>query len=182
MKGRKVWTEQEEDRIRFLWGDGWSARMIADKMEGVSRSAVLGKLHRMGLTGMGERRTTLRCASVRRVRTPAEWPAWWLRRKDEAPVESQPSATAIKPVAPPVELPECTLLLSDVPDNGCRYPGAEAGGRHLFCGRDKIPGSSYCQAHHGVCQTARQFVPRRGRRVDEDKLLRARRVMFEGVE
>ncbi|HAC01671.1 MAG TPA: GcrA cell cycle regulator, partial [Brevundimonas sp.] len=46
-----VWTEDRIARLKTLWPLGWSAQRIADALgEDVTRSAVLGKVHRMKLS------------------------------------------------------------------------------------------------------------------------------------
>ncbi|MGI9461907.1 MAG: GcrA family cell cycle regulator [Alphaproteobacteria bacterium] len=44
------WTNEKESELRSLWQKGYSARQIADMMGGVSRNAVIGKAHRLGLS------------------------------------------------------------------------------------------------------------------------------------
>jgi GcrA cell cycle regulator len=45
------WTEQRIDMLRKLWGQGQTASQIATLLGGVTRNAVIGKAHRLGLTG-----------------------------------------------------------------------------------------------------------------------------------
>ena len=46
-----VWTEDRIKRLRSLWREGRTAESISrDLGAGISRSAVLGKLHRLGLS------------------------------------------------------------------------------------------------------------------------------------
>jgi len=43
------WTEERISRLKTLWGQGMTASQIADELGGVSRNAVIGKAHRLGL-------------------------------------------------------------------------------------------------------------------------------------
>ena len=43
------WTEERIERLRKMWHDGATASQIADELGGVSRNAVIGKAHRLGL-------------------------------------------------------------------------------------------------------------------------------------
>jgi GcrA cell cycle regulator len=43
------WTDERIDRLRELWSQGITASQIADELGGVSRNAVIGKAHRLGL-------------------------------------------------------------------------------------------------------------------------------------
>ena len=46
------WDELRVDLLKRLWLSGQTARTIADKLgKGVTRNAVIGKAHRLGLTG-----------------------------------------------------------------------------------------------------------------------------------
>ncbi|MGH6659052.1 MAG: GcrA family cell cycle regulator, partial [Sphingomicrobium sp.] len=43
------WTEERIERLKKLWADGSTASQIAEELGGVSRNAVIGKAHRLGL-------------------------------------------------------------------------------------------------------------------------------------
>jgi GcrA cell cycle regulator len=43
------WTEERIERLKAMWHEGATASEIADKLGGVSRNAVIGKAHRLGL-------------------------------------------------------------------------------------------------------------------------------------
>jgi len=43
------WTDERIDRLKALWSNGMTASQIADDLGGVSRNAVIGKAHRLGL-------------------------------------------------------------------------------------------------------------------------------------
>lgn len=46
------WTDERVERLSTLWLEGRSASQIATELgEGVSRNAVIGKVHRLGLSG-----------------------------------------------------------------------------------------------------------------------------------
>ncbi|WP_114392007.1 GcrA family cell cycle regulator [Oleisolibacter albus] len=45
------WTDERVEKLRQLWGQGMSASEIADLLGGVTRNAVIGKAHRLGLSG-----------------------------------------------------------------------------------------------------------------------------------
>lgn len=60
--GTEPWTEERVKRLRELWRDGRSATEIANELGGVSRNAVIGKIHR--LEGKGRRRNGVRLPIV----------------------------------------------------------------------------------------------------------------------
>jgi GcrA cell cycle regulator len=44
-----AWTEERIDRLKKMWTQGATASEIAEKLGGISRNAVIGKAHRLGL-------------------------------------------------------------------------------------------------------------------------------------
>ena len=43
------WTDERIDRLKAMWNEGKTASQIAEELGGVSRNAVIGKAHRLGL-------------------------------------------------------------------------------------------------------------------------------------
>src|ERR1700750_2177262 len=43
------WTDERIERLKKMWAQGATASQIADELGGVSRNAVIGKAHRLGL-------------------------------------------------------------------------------------------------------------------------------------
>ena len=43
------WTEERIERLKSMWTEGATASQIAEELGGVSRNAVIGKAHRLGL-------------------------------------------------------------------------------------------------------------------------------------
>ena len=57
------WTDERVELLKKLWNQGLSASQIAAELGGgVTRNAVIGKVHRLGLSG----RAKTRCAAGRR--------------------------------------------------------------------------------------------------------------------
>ncbi|MFB1026330.1 MAG: GcrA family cell cycle regulator, partial [Octadecabacter sp.] len=44
------WTDDRVDVLKKMWGEGQSASQIAKELGGVTRNAVIGKVHRLGLS------------------------------------------------------------------------------------------------------------------------------------
>jgi GcrA cell cycle regulator len=44
------WTDERVDLLKKMWGEGQSASQIAKELGGVTRNAVIGKVHRLGLS------------------------------------------------------------------------------------------------------------------------------------
>src|SRR6056297_427422 len=49
-KPRMSWSDERVDLLKRLWGEGQSASQIAKELGGVTRNAVIGKVHRLGLS------------------------------------------------------------------------------------------------------------------------------------
>ena len=45
------WTDERVTVLKKLWAEGHSASQIAKQLGGVTRNAVIGKVHRLGLSG-----------------------------------------------------------------------------------------------------------------------------------
>src|SRR5438874_4887521 len=45
------WTDERVELLKKLWADGLSASQIAAELGGITRNAVIGKVHRLGLAG-----------------------------------------------------------------------------------------------------------------------------------
>ena len=144
------WTDARVAKLTELWTGGHSATAIAAKLGQVTRNAVIGKVHRLGLTGRASRVHQGRRApaSVFPARTVGQ-----KRRRNRAqvrtarpPRSSQVRKNAHPELGPaPVQLVTVETLAAD----SCRWPEGDPklSGFH-FCGRIKHPGSvPYC-AHH----------------------------------
>ncbi|SNR54865.1 GcrA family cell cycle regulator [Puniceibacterium sediminis] len=44
------WTDERVEQLKKMWGEGQSASQIAKELGGVTRNAVIGKVHRLGLS------------------------------------------------------------------------------------------------------------------------------------
>ncbi len=85
-----AWTDERIDRLKTLWGQGMTASQIAEALGGVSRNAVIGKAHRLGLEA--------RPSPVRSGEVPAVAPA---ESRGEGPEEAPPFVTAPDPTPEP---------------------------------------------------------------------------------
>ena len=45
-----AWTDERVELLKKYWSEGLSASQIASKLGGVTRNAVIGKVHRLGLS------------------------------------------------------------------------------------------------------------------------------------
>src|ERR1043165_6574356 len=52
------WTDERVELLKKLWSDGLSASQIAAELGGITRNAVIGKVHRLGLSGRAKSAST----------------------------------------------------------------------------------------------------------------------------
>jgi len=146
------WTMERVDCLKALWADGLSASQIAGELGGVSRSAVIGKVHRLGLEGRSRGVNPVRHAN-RQERAPAV-PG---RRPGRPPrLRGQTAALAIATQAAPAPVPQFDNVipfgqrrtLLELTDETCRWPiGDPQREGFFFCGGAPLAGVPYC-AHH----------------------------------
>lgn len=138
-----AWTDERVEKLRELWDKGLSASQIAKELaEGVTRNAVIGKAHRMGLAS---RPSPVKSDPAKRAAAAAKKKA---APKQES-VKSAPSTGKV------------TIL--DLTESMCKWPIGHPGesGFH-FCGKPSQPAFPYCANH---CVEAYQVQqPRRTRR------------------
>ncbi|CAD7043062.1 GcrA cell cycle regulator [Pseudorhizobium halotolerans] len=154
------WTDERVEKLKRLWAEGLSASQIAAQLGGVSRNAVIGKVHRLNLPGRakaggstGANRSAKRPAPAR----PANYPA----RVATRPVARTIGATALKDDVE-VALPEMSyvpsnnvvvpisrkLALTDLTERTCKWPmGDPLKDDFHFCGVDASEASPYCGYH-----------------------------------
>ncbi|HEY8617268.1 GcrA family cell cycle regulator [Phenylobacterium sp.] len=142
------WTDERVELLKKLWQDGLSASQIAKQLGGVTRNAVIGKVHRLGLSG--------RAAPSKPARTvfKAPRPARPVTAAPSAPrriAEPLPVAAAVQPT--PVryieEAPGTATVLT-LGAHMCKWPiGDPALDNFTFCGRRSSEGP-YCHEHSAV--------------------------------
>jgi len=154
-----MWTDERVATVKRLWADGLSASQIAQRIGGVSRNAVIGKVHRMGLPP--------RCSNKKG--RPARQPRP-RKRKQFAPVSrltgfrsAENSQVARKPDGPPLEivgLPPprndvAQVTMEGLKDHHCRWPvGDPRKPGFGYCGCDKMQGGPYCAEHAAIAFVA----------------------------
>jgi GcrA cell cycle regulator len=134
-----AWTDARIALMREYWDAGLTASQIAKKLGGVSRSAVLGKVRRLGFPARVPRR---RADIDQRPKTrAARRRAANRERLAVSPAAAAPFADADVPLAQRRTFDQLT------PD-ACRWPIGEVGAADFaFCGGASVAGKSYCARH-----------------------------------
>ena len=92
------WTEERIERLKKMWHDGATASQIADELGGVSRNAVIGKAHRLGLE---QRPSPVKPGEEKEAKKPAAAPP----AAAGAPAKAAAPAKAEAPEAAPAPAP-----------------------------------------------------------------------------
>ena len=142
------WTEDRVGALKKLWLEGQSASQIAKQLGGgVTRNAVIGKVHRLGLSGRAApsqpARATFRPSRPRPAQ-PTQAPS--APRRIEA-VQPRPAAPAVP--APMPDLPGTATVMT-LGAHMCKWPiGDPSSTEFSFCGRRASEGV-YCVEHARV--------------------------------
>lgn len=156
------WTDERIELLKKLWADGLSASQIAAELGGVTRNAVIGKVHRLGLSG----RVKSAGSSTPRPRKPI------IRQTTSAPrAPSSQNAggfavrgnVALKPVimaemgvvAVAEQLIEDVVVpmsrrvsIMELREGVCKWPlGDPMAADFVYCGADCTVGTVYCSCH-----------------------------------
>ena len=151
-----LWDQDRTEQCVKLWNDGYSASQVAAELGNVSRNAVIGKLHRLGLAHSRPRSTkhaTVRPKRKRPERSPKPVHDWLtVAGEGKAYVSKRSEPTPLPPEPPK---PSKLFKLVDLEDNQCRFPFGDPKSKDFgFCGCVKSPGSSYCPGHQRLASTA----------------------------
>jgi GcrA cell cycle regulator len=143
------WTDERVELLKKLWSEGLSASQIAAELGGITRNAVIGKVHRLGLSG----RTKSTSSAAPRPRKP--------RSNNQMMRVSRPAIRGNTALAYEFEAePEPELLeipleqrksLLQLNERTCRWPVGDPGATDFFfCGGDAAGEQPYCTYHSRV--------------------------------
>lgn len=142
------WTDERVELLKKLWADGLSASQIAGELGGVTRNAVISKVHRLGLSGRAKSPASPRPRKARghpnmlRVSRPAMRGNTALSHAYEYDVEPEPEM--LDNVIPVGQ--RCSLL--ELKNETCRWPIGDPGTTDFFfCGGTAVLGFPYCAYH-----------------------------------
>ncbi|MEM8787165.1 MAG: GcrA family cell cycle regulator [Pseudomonadota bacterium] len=167
------WTDERVETLKAMWTEGKSASQIAKELGGVTRNAVIGKVHRLGLSNRTQPTRSAEEPAAEKTPEPAPKPA-----AVETPAEPQAAAPAPAPRAKPVIVPgqplppqpsqseiseeqraslaalekkARKLTLLQLTERTCKWPiGDPATDEFWFCGHPTQPGKPYCETHVSV--------------------------------
>lgn len=93
------WTDERVETLRRMWSEGQSASQIAKELGGVTRNAVIGKVHRLGLSNRDDGEGD--SASAAPATTAKAEPKARAASKPKAKAKSEPAKAAPAPEPEP---------------------------------------------------------------------------------
>ena len=128
------WTDEKVTKLKELWGKGNTASQIAEILGGVTRNAVIGKAHRLNLSGkiVAKKRSSIqknnktKYLSNKKVRK-GKFKSLVIEKDFE---------------------PENPKQLEELDENSCKWPIGHPNEKNFyFCGRTSLKDFSYCKLH-----------------------------------
>ena len=118
------WTYERIEKLKQLWDEGLTASRIAAELGDVTRNAVIGKAHRLGLSGRMVSKSKNNGISI-------------IRKKRVSMARSQ----KVIDISPVIDEPMNPTSLKDIKDGLCRWPLGEPEEKDFkFCGRNANEG------------------------------------------
>ena len=158
------WTDERVTTLKKLWLDGLSASQIAKQLGGVTRNAVIGKVHRLGLSGRAAPSQPARPAF--KAPRPARPAATTMPSAPRRVVAAEPAAlpaVAQQPSVPAfrAEEPGSATVLT-LGAHMCKWPiGEPSTDGFTFCGRRSSEGP-YCGEHARIAYQPQQTKKKSG--------------------
>ncbi|WP_281300595.1 MULTISPECIES: GcrA family cell cycle regulator [unclassified Iodidimonas] len=114
-----AWTDEKIDLLKRLWEKGLSASQIAAEIgDNVTRNAVIGKAHRLGL------------------------------KSRPSPVKADSAKTRKGAGKAAKKEKKSKITLLDLTERMCKWPSGHPGDADFqFCGKPSVPAMPYCEAH-----------------------------------
>ncbi len=143
------WTDERTEQLKVLWADGQSCSQIAAEMGGITRNAVIGKVHRLCLA---KRLAKDLKPTQRRHREPREYVKAVRVRPSAHNVLFPVIEVVDVPVPDDMEIPiEQRKTLVEIENHHCHWPvGDPCKPDFFFCGdptADVLGGRPYCAWH-----------------------------------
>ncbi|MGJ5177707.1 GcrA family cell cycle regulator [Bradyrhizobium oligotrophicum] len=142
-----IFTPERVEQLKLLWQAGLSSSQIAAELGNVTRNAVIGKIHRLGLSGPASSPDPLaprkRKKDLNRLRKK-------ILSSDETPSD------------------EHRRSLTELNEQTCHWPvGDPTSAEFSFCGAPTISGLPYCPSHSRIAY--QPAADRRKQKADESR-------------
>lgn len=164
-----AWTDEMVNDLRKMWAEGLTTGEIGKRL-GVSKNSIVGKVHRLGLSGRPSpiKKKDGTPAEPKKVKAPEE-----KKNKEKAAPAPTPAPKAVTPKAEPeknvIATPKTEektetqpqaakqqphggkTTLVDLDNHTCRWPLGDPKDENFhFCGRKIHIGQTYCEEHANI--------------------------------
>jgi GcrA cell cycle regulator len=143
------WTDDRVETLKKLWAEGLSASQIAAELGGITRNAVIGKVHRLGLSGRAK--STPASPRPRKPRPQILRVTRSIRGNTALAqvyeYDADPEPDVVDNVIPIGQ--RRTIL--ELTEETCRWPIGDPGNSDFFfCGGQAIASLPYCAYHSRI--------------------------------
>ncbi|MCP4382314.1 MAG: GcrA cell cycle regulator [Hyphomicrobiales bacterium] len=145
------WTDERVELLKKLWAEGLSASQIAQQLGGVTRNAVIGKVHRLNLSGRAKPASTTPRPRKARSASPHRPARTFVAGNTALKVHAAPTPRRAPVLAPIEDLvvpisKEVSLLALN--EQMCKWPNGDPGTEDFhFCGHRNFNNLPYCEYH-----------------------------------
>ena len=134
------WTDERISILSELWDSGKTANEIAEILGGVSRNAVIGKAHRLGLSSrpspIKQKEVVAEAVTVQATQATAV-----VDTADEDDSEAEDDSRSAK-------IPAGGATILQLTERMCKWPHGDPQKKGFhFCGKASVPGMPYCAEH-----------------------------------
>ncbi|MGL4635115.1 MAG: GcrA family cell cycle regulator [Beijerinckiaceae bacterium] len=150
------WNDERVELLKKLWSDGLSASQIAAELGGVTRNAVIGKVHRLGLSGRAKAPSVSAPRVRKAVPRPAPRPVSMPQMRGNTALAAMPVAETyivaeMRPMAEVVVPMSRRVQIMELREAMCKWPmGDPTQADFVYCGADCNFGTPYCTHHSAI--------------------------------
>ncbi len=161
-----AWTDEMVDQLREMWKQGLTTGEIGKRL-GVSKNSIVGKVHRLGLSGRPSPIKKKEDAPVKEEnKAEVKETSEVLTKPTKAKTEKAPAVKTPKPekkdeeeiileekieVSTPKHNHSGNTSLTDLDNHTCRWPIGDPKDENFhFCGRKVRIGQTYCDEHANI--------------------------------
>ncbi len=157
-----AWTEEMVEQLREMWKQGLTTGEIGKRL-GVSKNSIVGKVHRLGLSGRPspiKKKETAASDNAKKDPASQAKPSKSKNEKIAAAKKTEPESELIEDIVieekieiVPPSYPQRSdkTSLTDLDNHTCRWPIGDPKDENFhFCGKKVRIGQTYCDEHAAV--------------------------------
>jgi GcrA cell cycle regulator len=157
------WDEDHVATLKRQWLNGLTASQVAKELgHGLTRSAVIGKLGRLGLLGARQKAETKALNPMRPIMAKPRRPGAQPNNVNHGIRRHSPNFSPAPSIEAPLKPKPAvrSMKLVELENNSCRWPFGDPGTKEFyFCGAptaNLAQGEPYCEDHADIAFAKRQ--------------------------